>query len=541
MGKVTPPEHLAFDRFVVDRRDERVIGPAGPVKLGNKAFRLLLALIDNDGRLVTKDVLLSTVWDGTIVTEASLTSAIRELRRALGDESRTPRLIESVYGRGYRFIAPVEPVRAPPSVVAAPAQPARSARPQSDGRPPLVLVSAFRDEAVRATHPYFAAELREEVLSGLSRFREIQLVADNRPEEEAAQAHRSDRGYQLTATLLPEGGGIKVIARARRLSDGRVLWAETMSLADTGTAGGVGKIVRRIAGAAIPAVDDDLYLDLPQESDDLYLRYLVAKRRSYAAPNFEEARSAVQALEAIIAERPGFALAYPPLARLYNTDFGYTALGSSGPAERARALQLAKEGLAADRGNVHAYTVLGFCHLWHDERGPARHCFEQALALNPYNPVRLEECATGWMYLGDLDRARQLMDTAAALNPVPGDGFREDSGRLRLIAGDHEGGRAELEGVVAGTIWADLYLALCEMACGIEAGAPRLARWRAKVESRWHASEPPTEVGLAQWIRRHHPLQDATGRSCFREIETALRQVAPQMAAPDPVHAPSPQ
>ena len=70
------------------------------------------------------------------------------------------------------------------------------------------------------------------------RFREIQLIADNRPEEEAAQAHRSDRGYQLTATLLPEGEGIKVIARARRLTDGRVLWAETMSLADTGTARG---------------------------------------------------------------------------------------------------------------------------------------------------------------------------------------------------------------------------------------------------------------------------------------------------------------
>jgi len=537
MGKRTRLDYVAFDRFVVDHRDERVIGPAGPVKLGNKAYRLLVALIDNDGRLLTKDALLSSVWDGTIVTEASLTSAIRELRRALGDESRTPRLIESVYGRGYRFIAPVRPAPAP--ATPRPAPPAvETAR---EGRPPLVLVSGFRDEAVRASHPHFAAELREEVLSGLSRFREIQLVADNRPEEEAAQAHRSDRGYQLTATLLPEGEGIKVIARARRLNDGRVLWAETMSLADTGTAGGVVKIVRRIAGAAIPAVDEDLYLDLPSESDDLYHRYLVAKRQSLTARSFVEAKAAAEALETIIARRPGFALAYPPLARLYNTDFGYTALGSSGPAERARALQLAKDGLAADRGNVHAYTVLGFCHLWHEERGPARHCFEQALALNPYNPVRLEECATGWMYLGDLALARSLMDTAAALNPVPGDGFREDSGRLRLIAGDHEGARAELEGVVAGTIWADLYLALCELDCGAPGGLARLRRWRERVERLWHAPETPTNADIGAWIRRHHPVPNERGSCRFDAIEAALERTRPAPEPADRVPTPSPQ
>ena len=63
--------------------------------------------------------------------------------------------------------------------------------------------------------------------------------------------------------LLPDGEGVKIIARARRLTDGRVVWAETMSLADTGTAGGVEMIVRRIVGAALPAVDEDLLAGLP--------------------------------------------------------------------------------------------------------------------------------------------------------------------------------------------------------------------------------------------------------------------------------------
>ena len=531
------PESVAFGAFVLDRRDERLVGPDGPVKIGNKAYRVLLALIEEEGRLVTKDALLSSVWDGTIVTEASLTSAVRELRRALGDQSRTPQYIESVYGRGYRFVAPLSAATAPPRP--APAAPIRPAA-QDEGRPPLVLVSAFRDEAVREHHPYFAAELREEVLSGLARFREIQLVADDRPEEVAAQAHGSATGYQLTATLLPDGAGVKVIARARRLSDARILWAETMALADTGMAGGVEKIVRRIAGAAIPALDEDLYVGLPHEPDDVYNRYLVAKRRSFAAQSFQEARAAAEALEKVIAERPGFALAYPPLARLYNTDYGYTALDSSGPAERGRALQLAKDGLAADRGNVHAFTVLGFCHLWHDQRGQARHCFEQALALNPYNPVRLEECATGWMYLGDLARARSLMDQAAALNPIPGDALNEDAGRLRMIEGDYEGARIDLEAVLAGTIWADLYLGVCELNCGVPEAEARLRRWRERVERCWHDGSRPTQPTIMAWVRRHHPLPEDTGGRFFDAIDRALEWVrlAPSSSPEDPARPP---
>ena len=99
---------LSFGDFRLDRADERLWGPDGPVKLGNKAYRVLSLLAEHEGRLLTKEALFSSVWDGTIVSESALTSVIKELRRALGDESRTPRFIESVYGRGYRFIEPIQ-------------------------------------------------------------------------------------------------------------------------------------------------------------------------------------------------------------------------------------------------------------------------------------------------------------------------------------------------------------------------------------------------------------------------------------------------
>jgi len=523
-----PSDELAFGDFRIDRADERVIGPDGPVKLGNKAYRVLLSLAEQDGKLLTKDALFSTVWDGTIVSESALTSAIKELRRALGDESRTPRYIESVYGRGYRLLMPVQTVAADGNgrrhpAVAAFAPPVRpAARAAEEGKPPLILVSAFRDEAIRERFPWCAAELREEVLSGLSRFREVQLVADNRPEDIAAETRRHERGYQLTATLLPDGDGVRVVARAKRLADGRVLWGETMSLADTGTAGGVERIVRRIAGAVLPAVDDDLFLGLPEQTDDLYDRYLIAKRHALTARSFTEARAAADALEAIIADRPDFTVAYPPLVRLYNIDFGYTAFGSSGEAERARALQLARAGLTADRGNVHAYTVLAFCHLWHGEHGQARALFEQALALNPYNPVRLDECATGFMYMGEVTRARALMDKALELNPVPDDECREDLGRLFILEGRFEVARLELESILTGTIWTPLYLALCGLQLDPEAGRRDLAAWRARVEQGWHEAPAPDAAGIYRWIRFHHPFAPDLAERFFNGVEEAL-------------------
>lgn len=95
----------SFEDFTLDHADERLIGPDGPVHIGNKAFRVLEALLDARGQLLTKDALFKTVWNGTIVSDSALTSVIKELRRALGDVSKQPRFIESVYGRGYRFVA----------------------------------------------------------------------------------------------------------------------------------------------------------------------------------------------------------------------------------------------------------------------------------------------------------------------------------------------------------------------------------------------------------------------------------------------------
>src|SRR5688572_2523831 len=79
------------------------------LELAPKAFAVLRHLVERPEHLITKDELLAAAWGDTVVSEAALTSCIRDLRKALGDSSRSPRYIETVHRRGFRFIGPVGP------------------------------------------------------------------------------------------------------------------------------------------------------------------------------------------------------------------------------------------------------------------------------------------------------------------------------------------------------------------------------------------------------------------------------------------------
>lgn len=100
-----PPERiLAFAEFRLDPVSGHLYRRNDRVALAPKAFALLQFLAGQTGRLVSKEELLSAVWPGVFVGDAVLKGTIRELRKALGDDSHEPRFIETAHRRGYRFI-----------------------------------------------------------------------------------------------------------------------------------------------------------------------------------------------------------------------------------------------------------------------------------------------------------------------------------------------------------------------------------------------------------------------------------------------------
>ena len=104
---MTGETRISFDAFSLDRANECLWRGAHAIKLRPKAFAVLNHLIGRSGQLVTKEELLNTVWSETFVGDAVLKVTIRQLRKALNDNSSSPRFIETAHRRGYRFIGQI--------------------------------------------------------------------------------------------------------------------------------------------------------------------------------------------------------------------------------------------------------------------------------------------------------------------------------------------------------------------------------------------------------------------------------------------------
>src|SRR6516162_9062323 len=97
-----------FADFEVREREFALVKAGETQAVEPKAFRVLLILLRNPGKLIPKQELLDAVWGDAAVTENSLARAVALLRKLLGDEAHSPRFIETVATVGYRFLGSVE-------------------------------------------------------------------------------------------------------------------------------------------------------------------------------------------------------------------------------------------------------------------------------------------------------------------------------------------------------------------------------------------------------------------------------------------------
>ncbi len=139
------PERPSRDGFRVldawvEPELDRLTRDGASQHLEPKLTEVLLLLTKHQGHVVSKEKLLETVWPDQFVSESTLSRAIAELRRVLGDDAQKPRFIETIPRRGYRWIAPIE--RAGPPAPAAPVAAASSRTPEPQGAPPAVAGAA---------------------------------------------------------------------------------------------------------------------------------------------------------------------------------------------------------------------------------------------------------------------------------------------------------------------------------------------------------------------------------------------------------------
>lgn len=268
---MTTERYLISENIRLDRVDERVWFAGNAVRLGGKAFALLRTLMERPQTLVGKSDLFEEVWNGLAVSDSVLTTAIKELRQGLGDDARAPHLIETVHGRGYRFLLPVsqqdiyEPLS--PQLVAAIRTKSSvqsrhkwliggtvalatlallwivvpTIRPEPAAgnsatfvHPKSVAVLPFRDLSVNADQRWFAEGLADELQSRLTRTPDLRVVsnsmtADYRGQSGAASTRAQTRGvaHVLEGSVRRSGERIRITVELTRTADGVQLWSQT--------------------------------------------------------------------------------------------------------------------------------------------------------------------------------------------------------------------------------------------------------------------------------------------------------------------------
>src|ERR1700761_6083351 len=112
---------LTFGLFEVDLESGELWKAGFRVKLQTQPFKVLAALLEHPGQIITREELQLRLWgpDTVVDFDHSLGTAINKVREALGDSADSPRYIETLSKRGYRFIAPVSPLPEPPSRLSA--------------------------------------------------------------------------------------------------------------------------------------------------------------------------------------------------------------------------------------------------------------------------------------------------------------------------------------------------------------------------------------------------------------------------------------
>jgi len=170
---------LAFGdhRLDIERRELR--RGADIVDLEPKAFDLLAFLVLHRDRVVTKDDLLQGVWDGRIVSESALTTRINAVRRALGDDGTVQRLVRTFTRKGVRFIGNVLEL-------------ADQATPTWDK--PSIAVLPFQNMSGDPEQEYFVDGMVEEIITVLSRFPQLAVIARNSSFTYKEQAGRREAG-----------------------------------------------------------------------------------------------------------------------------------------------------------------------------------------------------------------------------------------------------------------------------------------------------------------------------------------------------------
>ena len=443
-----------FDDFLADPESWRLSRGGHEIHLEPVVLKLLIYLIANRGRLVSRQELMDTVWGDTVISESALTKAVARLRKALDDHSDDPLYLETVRSQGYRFVAKVEEIEHPES----PDSPSRTTHARTVNRSlfagaaaivTLIILGLFwtrttehetpQEEIIRSLavlplnnltgdpeQDYYVDGIHDLLITELSQIPGLRVTS--------RQSTKRYRGSQLPTTdiagelgvdalvegsLLREGSKIEVTIQ---LIDGRSdehLWAERYVretpyvfnlISDMASAIGA-EIGATGVSPGVEGLNHGRMSPVDPRAIDAYALGTIHLGRLTE----DGIRTAIEQLETAVAIEPDFALAWGQLATAHGMHglFGFAQPRDSIETARAAAIS----AIEADEQVYSGHSMLGYARLWTGDFDGACESFAEALRRNPSAPNAIHGDADCLLFDGRVDESIARMRELLAISP----------------------------------------------------------------------------------------------------------------------------
>jgi TolB-like protein/cytochrome c-type biogenesis protein CcmH/NrfG len=419
---------LSFENCEIDVERREVRRAGVPVHVEPQVFDLLIYLVQNRERVVSKDDLIASVWAGRIVSDSTLTSRINAARRAIGDSGGEQKLIRTIARKGLRFVGDVDAQQSDTSAVNASPRLTQlqqeSPAAQSAPDRPAIAVLPFTNMSGDPEQEYFSDGISEDIITALSKLRWFLVIARNSSFVYKGKAvHMKQIAEELGVLYVVEGSvrksgeRVRITVQLNDVATGSHIWAERYDrdLAD------VFAVQDEITEAIVAAIEPQLYAaenfraqrKPPDSLDawDLVMRALAHYWRVTRQDNVV----AQALLEKAITIDPNYGQALGVLATSYTfgAHMGWADMAATVPLAKRAALA----AIAADSEDPWAHNALACVYMFERQFEESLAEFEVALRLNPNFSLAQGYHGLALSYCGRVEEAIEAAKRALRLSP----------------------------------------------------------------------------------------------------------------------------
>jgi TolB-like protein/DNA-binding winged helix-turn-helix (wHTH) protein/tetratricopeptide (TPR) repeat protein len=457
-GDHKPNQIYRFGEYSVDPRAGRLEVNGTEVHLPKRPFDILVRLIENRDGVITRSELLDEFWEGRDVYDDSLRKSIATIRKAIGDAAKPASCIETRYGGGYRFIAPVtaewepeahikEQAVRPESrslaprlafaaavvtlillvtfiYVAAPFKPASvtaDARPETGAPISSIAILPLTNLTGNSSDEYFSDGLTESLITELARSSNLRVISHSSTFAlKGKSVDTQELGQRLGVDAIVEGGvqkrGVRLNVRVRLVDvrDGSIRWTSSDFERDMSQASDLQDFI----ACSIAA---ELRTEICGETSSgtrnglAYQEYLKGRYEWNKRTAAGIKQSIVHYSRAIAAD-PNYSLAYTGLAESYLQGIWHVPFDSAEAITKARTAAL--RAVELDDNSAEAHTALAGVYSLEWKWTESERELGRAVEKNPRYARAYHVLAFAQMLAGRFPESLAAIDRAAELDPL---------------------------------------------------------------------------------------------------------------------------